>query len=174
MGSIDGVSLVRDVVATADGAKAFRLGTHRTYCPDETVRRVAPFLRALGITRVANVTGLDYLDIPVVMSVRPNSSNLSVYQGKGITLDAAKASAVMEAYEFACTEAPCADAVWACAGSHTGRSFVPRRAQQRSLRKDAAIPWVKGTDLLSGECVMVPEEAVSTDLREPPREGFGI
>ena len=65
------------------------------------MERLAPYLSSLGITRVANVTGLDYLGISVVMAVRPNSYNLSVYQGKGVTLDAARASAVMEAYEHA-------------------------------------------------------------------------
>ena len=169
----DGALRIKSAGAPAGPAKAFRQGTHRTCSPGETVRRVAPFLRTLGITRVANVTGLDYVGIPVVMSVRPNSCNLSVYQGKGVTLDAAKASAVMEAYEYACAEAPRADAIWAGGEVHGARCLVPRRAQQRRLRKGSEIPWVKGADLLSGEAVWVPEETVSTDLREPPRRGFG-
>ena len=54
----------------------------------------------MGITRIANVTGLDRIGVPVVMVCRPNSRSLAVSQGKGLTLDAAKASGVMEAIEL--------------------------------------------------------------------------
>jgi YcaO-like protein with predicted kinase domain len=141
--------------------------------PRETVGRLAPHLSSLGVTRVANVTGLDYLGIPVVMSVRPNSYNLSVYQGKGVSLEAARAGAVMEAYEYACAEEPRADAVWSTASALSHR-IVPRNLLRTWLRKDIEIPWVAGTDLLSGRTVLVPEETVSTDLRRPARTGFGI
>jgi len=53
----------------------------------------------MGITRVANVTGLDKVGIPVVMVCRPNSRSVSVFQGKGVNLDSAKASGLMEAAE---------------------------------------------------------------------------
>ena len=53
----------------------------------------------MGITRIANVTGLDRTGIPVVMVVRPNARSVAVSQGKGLTLAAAKASGVMEAAE---------------------------------------------------------------------------
>ena len=53
----------------------------------------------MGITRVAVLTGLDVIGIPVAAAVRPNSRSVAVHQGKGVTLDAAKASAVMEAVE---------------------------------------------------------------------------
>ena len=53
----------------------------------------------MGITRLANVTGLDTIGIPVVMSVRPCSRSLSVFQGKGLDLESAKVSAAMESIE---------------------------------------------------------------------------
>ncbi|MCB1762399.1 MAG: YcaO-like family protein, partial [Gammaproteobacteria bacterium] len=53
----------------------------------------------MGITRIANVTGLDCTGIPVVMVARPNSRSISVFQGKGVTLEAAMASGLMEAVE---------------------------------------------------------------------------
>src|SRR6185295_13174400 len=67
--------------------------------PRETLARVQPFLAKMGITRLANVTGLDTIGIPVVLACRPNSRSLAVSQGKGLDLDAAKASAVMETAE---------------------------------------------------------------------------
>jgi YcaO-like protein with predicted kinase domain len=79
--------------------KRYRRGTHRACEPAETLARLKPLLPRMGITRLANVTGLDRIGIPVVMAVRPNSRSISVSQGKGLDLDAAKASAAMEAAE---------------------------------------------------------------------------
>ncbi len=56
-------------------------------------------LAVMGISRVTNVTGLDTVGIPLVMVCRPNSRSISVSQGKGCDLDAAKASGVMESVE---------------------------------------------------------------------------
>jgi len=87
-------------VVTDHVPKAFRRGTHRAVAPAETVARVRPFLAAMGITRVANVTGLDHVGIPVVMVCRPNSWSLAVSQGEGLDLAAAEASGLMEAIEL--------------------------------------------------------------------------
>lgn len=74
-------------------------GTHRTRPPEQTWQDVKPLLAGFGITRVADVTGLDDLGIPVTMAVRPLARTLSVAQGKGVTLDAARVSGAMEAIE---------------------------------------------------------------------------
>jgi YcaO-like protein with predicted kinase domain len=79
--------------------KVYCYGTHRSIAPAKTIERAQPHLRHMGITRVANVTGLDRIGIPVVMVTRPNSRSVSVSQGKGLDLDAAKASALMESIE---------------------------------------------------------------------------
>lgn len=55
---------------------------------------------AMGITRVANMTGLDRVGIPVYNAIRPNSRSLSVSQGKGPDHDAARVSALMESIEY--------------------------------------------------------------------------
>src|SRR4051794_16365500 len=77
-------------------------GTHRICAPSETLARTEPLLRALGITRVADITGLDTLGIPVCQAIRPNSRALSVSQGKGLSHAGARASAVMESVEMYC------------------------------------------------------------------------
>lgn len=61
--------------------KRYTTGTHRDRAPEETVARVRGLLPALGITRIANVTGLDRIGMPVVMVCRPNSRSLAVAQG---------------------------------------------------------------------------------------------
>lgn len=80
--------------------KTYFAGTHRSLPPGETVRRVQACFDAAGITRLADITHLDRVGIPVYQAVRPASRNLSVSQGKGFTADASKASAVMEAMEL--------------------------------------------------------------------------
>src|SRR5262245_52563932 len=78
--------------ANAPVRKRFRSGTHRLFTPEETMDRAYGLIRAMGITRIACVTGLDVLGIPVVTVTRPNARSMSVFYGKGCTLAAAKAS----------------------------------------------------------------------------------
>lgn len=54
----------------------------------------------MGITRLANITGLDRINLPVVVAIRPNSRSLATSQGKGDALEAAKASALLESIEI--------------------------------------------------------------------------
>src|SRR5690242_4196641 len=79
--------------------KHYRSGTHRMVAPIDTFERVRRFMPVMGITRIANVTGLDSIGIPVVSVYRPNARSLSVFQGKGLDLIAAKTSGLMEAIE---------------------------------------------------------------------------
>src|SRR5262252_4561385 len=85
--------------AAGHAAKAYRLGTHRAFTPEQTVARVRPLLARFGITRVANLTGLDRTGVPVVMVCRPNARSSAVFHGKGIDIAAAKASGLMESIE---------------------------------------------------------------------------
>ena len=65
--------------------KGFFHGTQRTAPPEttlENIRRVAP---TVGLTRLADVTGLDRIGIPTVVGYRPNSPTLTVSGGKGFT-----------------------------------------------------------------------------------------
>ena len=81
------------------GIKAYRSGTHRDRSPEETIERGMRLASAFGITRIANLTGLDRIGLPVVMVCRPNARSSAVFHGKGIDLAAAKASGIMEAIE---------------------------------------------------------------------------
>lgn len=80
--------------------KTFWDGTHRVRSPEETLDLIRPFFPVAGITRLADITGLDRIGIPTVVSVRPNSPTLATGGGKGFTIQAAMASAAMEAIEF--------------------------------------------------------------------------
>ncbi|MGW1339455.1 YcaO-like family protein [Kribbella sp. NPDC002412] len=81
-------------------SKRVLVGTHRACSPDETLRRLGPLLPRFGITRLAEVTWLDSIGVPVYQAVRPTARTLSVSQGKGVTRELAKVSAAMEAVEL--------------------------------------------------------------------------
>ena len=80
-------------------APRYRLGTIRAAPPQATLRRLRPLLRPAGITRLADVTGLDWVGLAVFQAIRPNSRVLSVSQGKGLTREQGQVSALMEALE---------------------------------------------------------------------------
>src|SRR5918998_1598968 len=84
---------------------AAELHSDRLHCASKTVAEMRSKLGRFGITRVAQVTALDRIGIPVWMAIRPNSRTLAVSQGKGLSDAAAQASAVMEAAELATAEA---------------------------------------------------------------------
>jgi YcaO-like protein with predicted kinase domain len=148
--------------------KVFHLGTHRVRTPDQTWARIQPLLGRMGITRIANITGLDQLGIPVALAIRPNSRSLAGSQGKGQSAISAKVSAAMEAIET----------------YHAERLGNPIYCRSyREMKRDARcvdidrlpkvgssgfhdgikISWIEGKLWPSRECIMVPYEVVSTD-----------
>src|ERR671918_2417017 len=154
------------------GFKAYRRGTHRTVDPATTLARVQPYLARMGITRIANVTGLDRIGVPVVMVCRPNSRSLAVSQGKGLTLDAAKASGVMEAIELyhgERIERPLTlGSVRDLGARHrlVDLDRLPPRAESR-FHLNLQLLWIEGRDLLSDEPVWLPYEMVHTNYTLP-------
>lgn len=161
-----------------DGPKGYRAGTHRLVDPAETVEKVRRLAPTMGITRVANVTGLDTLGIPVVMVTRPNSRSLAVSQGKGLTLDAARASGLMESVEHYHAERITAPLKLASynelAGSH--RLIDVDRLPQSAASKfhgDLQLLWIEGHDLIADQPTWLPYELVHTDFTLPKPSGSG-
>ncbi|MBI5458882.1 YcaO-related McrA-glycine thioamidation protein [Methanobacterium sp.] len=76
-------------------------GTHRCRDPQETIEKVEGKLSVAGVTRIAEITHLDRIGIPVYSAIRPGAAEgaVSIYAGKGATKPQAKASAMMEAFE---------------------------------------------------------------------------
>jgi len=132
----------------------------------------------MGITRIANLTGLDRIGLPTVMVTRPNSRSVAVALGKGLSLEAAEASGVMEAIE-----------TW-----HAERITLPvRSASFEDLQHQvpvvdiARLPkvtdgrfdpnqrmlWIEGQDLLGGSGRWMPYEMIDTDYTGPPHGGQG-
>lgn len=154
------------------------VGTHRSSTIEGTLERVHPYLAAWGITRVANVTGLDDIGIPTAIACRPSSRSLSVTQGKGLTHLAAKVSAIMEAAEHFHAERIELSLNLASYRDLRARRDVidigalPRYA--RPFDDGARILWVQGRELASNAPVLVPYELVHLDLRLPLPGGSGF
>jgi ribosomal protein S12 methylthiotransferase accessory factor len=160
------------------GQKLFVDGTHRVVAPSETVARVWPNIADMGITRVANVTGLDEVGIPVIMVCRPNSKSIAVSQGKGVSLAAAEASGLMESietYHAENMELPLRLASYEELARRERVIDIGRLpAVENSLyRLDLPILWVQGFDLMNDVEVWLPYEIVHTDYTLPSPEGTG-
>ncbi len=146
--------------------KAYRNETQRTTSPEETLARVEKALPAAGITRVADITSLDRVGIPVFSSIRPTAGRgaISVYNGKGATPTEARVSAIMEGIERYSAEVP--DGCELCVRQYgeiarkgpaldPSLMILPRRADPAM-----PVPWVMGYDLVHDEDMMVPASAV--------------
>jgi ribosomal protein S12 methylthiotransferase accessory factor len=158
--------------------KLFRGGTQRVVPPAETVERVRQLAPVMGITRVANVTGLDCIGVPVVMVCRPNARSLAVSQGKGLDLDAARASGLMESVELWHAERmphPLKLATWnELRFSHRLVSVegLPRLSIG-SFHANHKLLWVEGTNLYDGDGTWVPYEMVHANYTLPLPTGSG-
>jgi ribosomal protein S12 methylthiotransferase accessory factor len=80
--------------------KGYLYGTHRAVAPVVTLGRLTPFLERAGVTRLANITGLDYIGVPTTLAIRPAARSMVGSAGKGFTFEAALVSAAMEAFEL--------------------------------------------------------------------------
>ena len=165
-------------VGLVSAAKGFRDSTHRLVPPEVTLQRVQPFAPVMGITRIANVTGLDTIGIPVFMVCRPNSRSISVSQGKGYDLLAAKVSGLMESVESYHAErvthplklCNLEDLRYTQAVVDVDR--LPRLSDSRFTPFERIL-WVEGDDILSGDRKWVPYEMVHLDYTLPLPSGHG-
>ncbi|MEM0449558.1 MAG: YcaO-related McrA-glycine thioamidation protein [Methanomassiliicoccales archaeon] len=141
---------------------------HRTVDPLTTLKRIEPLCPIAGVTRVADITGLDRVGIPVYSSIRPDAQSgaISVYNGKGASKIQAKVSAIMEALERYSGEVRGDEIVRKnledMLSSHNcvdPRDLIlPLRTIPHLFYQNIA--WVKGYDLQEKEPIYVPACAV--------------
>jgi len=141
------------------GVKGFWRGTQRSVPPAETFERIRPTFATAGLTRIANITGLDRIGIPVTIAVRPNSRTLAVSSGKGFNLAAARVSGAMEGLElFHAEEAELDEFFCSYAELPVPRLPIEDLAlTRRSLFNPAQrLRWTWGWDLISQQDIAVP------------------
>lgn len=148
-------------------APTYRQSTHRLLPPEETLARLTPHLTEFGITRCAEVTGLDAdLGLPVYMAIRPRGRVLQSSAGKGLSAAAAKVSALMEAVELDVAERPdparlrrASQAELLAEGQRVDALPEWVAAAGRFFSDQFRIPWALAEDLLRGGAVWVPAGA---------------
>lgn len=148
--------------------KKFTADGHRSVDPAETLCRIEPVMGVAGVTRVADITDLDRIGIPVFSSIRPTAESgaISVYNGKGLTREEAKVSAIMEAVERYSAEVRkdiiVRQGVEEFLASHNAVHpmdlILPPSSAFYLMRQPVA--WVKGEELNGNEETWVPASAV--------------
>lgn len=111
-----------------------------------------PLLEALGITRLARVTGLDRTGVEVFAAIRPAGHVLQVTQGKGQARRGAAWSAVGEAAELEAAERIDAARLVFCRGDALDGLVLDDDGLARA--------WVAGARLADGARVWVPADQV--------------
>jgi putative methanogenesis marker protein 1 len=141
---------------------------NRAEDPEETLARIEPLTKKAGITRIADITGLDRIGIPVFSTIRPTAENgaISIYNGKGLTPTQARISAIMEGIERYSAELHGDTLVREGMEDMlaTGNAIDPRELilpiYTKMRLRDMPIAWVEGKDIGNGKSVMVPASAV--------------
>lgn len=133
--------------------------------------------RAIGVTRVARVTGLDRAAVEVACAVRPEGHVLQVSNGKGPTWEHARASALFEAAElWAAEHSGSAALTWACATElrQSGNAvWTPEDLGEEPgplWTDETRLAWLPARRLDGKGDVWVPAQAVYS----PPDEAPGL
>ncbi|MGD0817133.1 MAG: YcaO-related McrA-glycine thioamidation protein [Methanomassiliicoccales archaeon] len=141
---------------------------YRTEDPEETLSRIEPLIKKAGISRIADITGLDRIGIPVFSAIRPSAENgaISIYNGKGLTPTQARISAIMEGIERYSAELhgdvlvrERMEDMLSMGNAIDPRELILPICTKMRL-KDMPIAWVEGKELGSGKGVMVPASSV--------------
>lgn len=151
-----------------DEILTYHLGsTVRSAQPTTTLTRLQSVAKKIGITRVANVTGLDHVGIPVAVCIRPNAKHLSVSQGKGLTWELAQISAMMESIEsYHAENSNPPDVISSyqtlsqyanvCDPNVFNNGFFAYQATQD-------IPWINAFDIINQSNIYIPHDVICLD-----------
>lgn len=131
--------------------------------------RVAPYLEAMGITRLSRQTDLDCVGLPVWCAYTPNSRSIVIAQGKGLEDIDAKVSAAMEALERAVAGDPVTITTVSSARDLRRRGDCAEpldcliASGEQVISEDEQLAWSLATELLHGQPIHVPQDAALLD-----------
>jgi len=135
---------------------------------DEVLRLVEGFKEEIGVTRLADITHLDNIGIPVYCSYRPRAFLLQANAGKGVSHEQAKCSAMMEALEYKHFEQLSDDMVVA-RGSYADLSIArPDALSYEDLGASVSafysdrlpLKWVEMENILNGAHHICPVDSI--------------
>lgn len=151
-------------------------GTSRIRPARETLDKVTPISKKIGVTRLADITDMDVLRIPNYSAVLPGTEDyIWVYSGKGPTREHAMASALMESIERY-SSLPAGGPRKLVRSSYFELSKTRKMLHPDEIvepvrfeyRNDMPMDWLPGHDLASGEEVMVPASIALFRYMPPP------
>jgi ribosomal protein S12 methylthiotransferase accessory factor len=151
--------------------KHFSAGTHRARSPEETFATIRPYLARAGVTRIADITGLDHIGVPTTLAIRPNALTMACSSGKGLTLDQANVSGAMEAFELHAAETVRQPKIRA-SYDDLAKIYDAPALNNLPLSRDSLFTtqwpfhWCLGWDLISQAEVPVPYAAVGMSRTE--------
>jgi YcaO-like protein with predicted kinase domain len=151
----------------AANAIVHRAGTFRAATPESTWARVAPLLSTMDITRVADITGLDEIGLPVHVCYRPVGTTLAVSIGTGLSPAQSRVSAVMESIESWHVENPRLEIAVRSPARGLPLRYDIRQlnlAERSPLTDAVRLDWVAGRGLLSGSTFLVPADTIRLDF----------
>ena len=131
----------------------------RTATAEATRDRVAPMLSRFGITRVADVTGLDEIGLPTWVAYRPCGKTLSVSIGSGLDHAQAWVSAAMESIETWHAENEVLPIAARGSARELGVGYDVRTlklAAHSPVTDATVLDWVAARGLLTGDRHLVP------------------
>ena len=145
-------------------------GTHRVIAPRKTIEINENKLKIAGITRIADITDLDRIGLPIYTAIRPTAEDgaISIYGGKGISKDHAKASAMMEGFERYSAEKQDDDEVIVANMDEISKKgdFInpvslnlPKDFKKENL-ESLQLEWTLAKDIISGEDFYIPTNAI--------------
>lgn len=158
-----------------DRSISYLEGTQRVYDEATTLENTKDEIKKIGVTRIADITNLDRLGIPIFSAIRPSAARgaISIYSGKGSTEQRARISAIMESFERCLAERPGLNA------NIKGEISAPALVESYNTAKESCtvldpatlllpqphLPqslceWVGAYDLINGEEVFVSTNAV--------------
>ena len=145
-------------------------GTHRVIAPEKTIENNEDKLKIAGITRIADITDLDRIGLPIYTAIRPTAEEgaVSIYGGKGIAKDHARASAMMEGFERYSAERQDSDETTIATLeeiSELGEFITP---ESLNLPKDfkkqnldsMKLEWSTAKDIISDKEYLIPTNAI--------------
>ncbi len=158
--------------------KGFQSGTHRATPPSETFARIKSYLTVAGVTRIADVTGLDNVGVPTTLAIRPNALTIACSSGKGVTLDQALVSGGVEAIELHAAETAKVPSVRASYDELSRDHTLPDErdlplALHSLFNRDWAFHWHEAWDLASEGTFMVPLAVVGMSRSEALLSSLG-
>lgn len=143
-------------------------GTHRVIAPKRTIEINEDKLKTAGITRIADITDLDRIGIPVYTAIRPTAEmgGVSVYGGKGISKDHAKASAMMEGFERYSAERQVSDETVTGSINEIEEDYIDPKSLNLSKEfekrdiSDINLEWSIAHDLITDKDYLIPTNAI--------------